>query len=286
MKMRLKRWTAVGATAVTAVSLGTVALVGTAPAGASARAGIPTVTVHVGGGKIGFVDHNTTLHAGRIHFRVITGSGTHILQIGRLRHGYTLQDAGQDLSKAFRGDTGAIARVDDNIIFRGGAQSRPDKPGSFYVTLRKGTYYFFDQNSNAGPKKVTVVGEPPQRPGVVHQSRIDAFSYGFDSTPLTIPAQGTVFFFNHADQPHFLEMQRVKDGTTAAQVRAFVKHPAGNPPWGLKAGTGAGVLTPNFGEMMDYNLPPGEYLLACFWPDRFTGMPHFFMGMWKLIHLA
>jgi hypothetical protein len=38
--------------------------------------------------------------------------------------------------------------------------------------------------------------------------------------------------------------------------------------------------------MLSYDLPAGEYLLACFWPDRFTGMPHFFMGMWKLINLA
>ena len=283
--MRFKKSMALSAAAVTAVSLGTVALAGTAPAGASARAGIPTVTVHVGGGKIGFVSGNSTLHAGRIHFRVITGSGGHILQALRLHHGYTLQEAGQDFGKAFGGDTNAIARVDDNVTFRGGAQARPDKPGSFYITLRRGHYYFIDQNSNA-IKAFTVVGDVTPRPGVAHQSRIDAFSYGFDSMPLTIPAQGTVYFYNHADQPHFLEMQRVKDGTTAAQVRAFVKHPAGNPPWGLKAGTGAGVLSPNFGEMMDYNLPAGEYLLACFWPDRFTGMPHFFMGMWKLIHLT
>jgi hypothetical protein len=284
--MRFKKSMALGAAAVTAVSLSAATVVGTSPAGASARAGIPTVTVHVGGGKIGFVSGNSTLHAGRITFRAITGSGSHGLQIIRLHHGYSLAQAGPDFGKAFSGDTAAIARLDDNVSFRGGVGVSPSKPGVFTVTLRAGHFYFLDLNSNA-LKAFTVVGALTRRPNVAHQSRIDAFSYGFTSDPLTIPASGTVFFFNHADQPHFLEMQHVKDGTTAAQVRRFIKNGAqGNPPWGLRGGAGSGVLSPNYGEMMRYDLPAGEYLLACFWPDRFTGMPHFFMGMWKLIHLA
>jgi hypothetical protein len=38
--------------------------------------------------------------------------------------------------------------------------------------------------------------------------------------------------------------------------------------------------------MLRYDLPRGEYLIACFWPDRLTGMPHAFMGMWKLVQLT
>jgi hypothetical protein len=283
--MKFRKSIALGAAAIAAASLSATAVLGASAAGASERAGIPTVTVHVGGGKIGVIG-GATLHAGRIHFRVITGSGTHILQILRLHRGYSLQDAGQDFGPAFGGNTAAIRRLDDNVTWRGGAQARPNKPGSFVVTLRKGTFYFIDQNSNARPRKVTVVGTTPHRPNFPHQSKITAFTYGFDSTPLTIPAQGTTYFFNQADQPHFLEMQRVKNGTTGADVRAFLKHPAGNPSFGLPGGTGAGVISPSTGQMLSYDLPAGEYLLACFWPDRFTGMPHFFMGMWKLIHLA
>lgn len=279
---------ALGAAAVTAASLGAAAVVGGSAAGASARAGIPTVTVHVGNGRIGVVggDGSPTLHAGRIHFRVITGGGDHILQILRLRHGYTLQDAGHDFGPAFSGNTAAIGRLDDNVIFRGGARALPDKPGSFVVTLRAGQFYFIDQNSNA-VKAFRVVGTPPVRPTVPHAGQITAYSFGFGAVPETLPANGTLFFYNQADQPHFLEMQRVKDGTTDRQVKQFLANGArGNPPWALRAGTGAGVISPRFGQMLSYNLPAGEYLIACFWPDRFTGMPHFFMGMWKLIHLA
>jgi hypothetical protein len=282
--MRFKKSLALGTAVATAATLSTVVVLGDTAAGASARAGIPTRIVRMVNGHIN-IDGGNTLHAGRINFKVVTGQGSHILQILRLHRGYTLQQAGQDFGRAFGGDTDAIARIDDRVTFRGGATARPHKPGFFTVTLRSGHFYMIDQNGN-GVTAFRVVGDVVQRPGVPHQSQITAFTYGFDSSPLTIPASGTTYFFNQADQPHFLEMQRVKAGTTAAEVRQFVKHPAGPPPFGLHAGTGAGVLSPHTGEMMRYDLPKGEYLLACFWPDRFTGMPHFFMGMWKLIHLA
>ena len=60
----------------------------------------------------------------------------------------------------------------------------------------------------------------------------------------------------------------------------------GQPPWILRHNTSAGVISPYFGQMMQYDLPPGEYLIACFWPASDTGLPHAFMGMFKLIHLA
>jgi hypothetical protein len=32
-------------------------------------------------------------------------------------------------------------------------------------------------------------------------------------------------------------------------------------------------------------MPAGRYVVACYWPDDDTGMPHAFMGMFKLITL-
>ena len=37
--------------------------------------------------------------------------------------------------------------------------------------------------------------------------------------------------------------------------------------------------------MWKVDLPRGEYLLQCFWPDRMDGAPHFFHGMWQLVQL-
>jgi hypothetical protein len=283
--MRVRKFLTIGVAAATAATLGGAAVVAAGPA--EAAGAVPVITVHVGGGKM-ILSSGNTLHAGRITFRGVTGKGGHGLQIVRLHRGYTPQDAVRDTNKAFQGDLAAIKRVDTRMTWRGGAEVRPHKPGIFTVTLRAGTFYFVDQNSSAAAK-VTVVGTVPARAGIAHQSSVTAFSYGFVTSPRpdSVPASGTLQFFNHADQPHFLEIQRVKDGTTARQVRrALSPNAQGQPTFLMPAHTGTGVVSPNFGEMFQYNLPRGEYLFACFWPDRLTGMPHAFMGMWKLVQLT
>ncbi|MDT4941063.1 MAG: hypothetical protein QOJ34_1152 [Pseudonocardiales bacterium] len=280
--MKFRKSIALGAAAVTAASLGAAAVVGGTAAGASSRAGIPTVVVRMVNDHIK-IDGGSTLHAGRINFKVVTGAGSHILQILRLHKGYTLQDAGPDFGKAFSGDLAAIHRLDTKVTWRGGATARPNNPGFFTVTLRHGNFYMLDQNGN-GVTPFRVVGDPVQRPRVPHSSQITAFSYGFESDPETIPAAGTLYFFNQSDQPHFLDIHHVKEGTTRRDVTQAL-HSNGPPAIFLHGGTGAGVISPYFGQMMRYDLPPGEYLIACFWPASDTGMPHAFMGMFKLIHL-
>jgi hypothetical protein len=283
--MRGKKFLTIGVAAATVATLSATALVEAGPAGAVGK--VPVVTVHMNNGKIRLSSGNR-LHSGRITFRGVTSAGGHGLQVIRLHRGYTPQQAISDVNKAFRGDLAAIARVDTKITWRGGAEVRPNKPGVFTITLRPGTFYFVDQNG-PGFAKVTVFGKVPARAGIAHQSEVDAFTYGFVTSPNpdAIPASGTLEFHNHADQPHFLEIQRVKQGTTARQVRR-VLNPTSHvrPTFLMRAHTSSGVVSPTFSEMLRYDLPRGEYLIACFWPDRLTGMPHAFMGMWKLVQLT
>ena len=95
-------------------------------------------------------------------------------------------------------------------------------------------------------------------------------------------------FANQADQPHFLVLQHVKSSTTNKQGSEVhqVRRSQGNPSWVLKANTDSGVVSPNRSQLLNYDLPAGKYLVACFWPDYFTGMPHVNMGMWKLVTLS
>jgi hypothetical protein len=283
--MRFTKAKALAAAALASAPLVAVAVVGTTAAGASARAGIPTVTVRMNGDHLRVVG-GTTLHAGRIQFKVVAVDRGHILQITRFHRGYSLKEAGPDFGKAFSGDTDAIRRIDENITFRGGMQARPNKPGWFVVTLREGHFIFFDINGD-GLARVTVRGDLPQRERVPHTGTITAFSYGFESTPETLPAQGTFYFKNQADQPHFLDMHRVAEGTTRRQVQRYFDSDAnGDPAWILSGGTSLGVISPYFGQMATYDLPPGQYVIMCFWPAIDTGMPHAFMGMFKFIHLV
>jgi hypothetical protein len=69
-------------------------------------------------------------------------------------------------------------------------------------------------------------------------------------------------------------------------VRKFFKSGAQvTPSWALRGSTGTGVISPGRSQIVAVHLPPGKYLLACFWPDDRTGMPHAMMGMWKLVTL-
>jgi hypothetical protein len=226
----------------------------------------------------------TTLRPGRYHFHVVSRSGGHALQLMSLRDGYTVEQAQKDFPDAFEGDVAAVQRVDNGLDFRGGASARPKHPGDMVVKLPAGDLLAVDQNGDAFAE-LDVTGKKRGKASAPHDGSFTAFTYGWGVSG-SPPASGTAEFANQSDQPHFLVLQHVKSSTTNAQVRKFIKSDAqGNPPWLLKGSADSGVLSPGRSQLVTYDLPPGKYLVACFWPDYFTGMPHVFMGMWKLVTL-
>jgi hypothetical protein len=273
--------------AVAALSGGAVvaaALTGAASASASAPARVPTVIAHVSSKSVS-LSTGSRLHAGRVQFKVVTGKGAHELQIARLKHGYSFAQAGADLGQAFSGNVAAVRRVDANISFRGGAEARPHHPGLFGVSLSAGQYVFTDQNSNAY-RFITVYGKAPARRALPHNSSIGVYTYGFDATPNVLPRKGITRIFNVSDQPHFIVFQHVKKSTTNAQVAKYFRSMSDKQPsWALKANTSSGVISNGRSQTLRYSLPAGKYVIACFWPDDDTGMPHAYMGMWKVINL-
>jgi hypothetical protein len=133
---------------------------------------------------------------------------------------------------------------------------------------------------------LNVHGKTGARQPIAHKSGITVFTYGFDTKPAAIPASGWTRVSNQSDQPHFVSLQHVKANTTGAMVRKFIRSGGqGNPTWLARGVADSGVVSPGRYQYLRYHLPAGKYLLACFWPDKDTGMPHFFMGMWKLVEL-
>lgn len=281
--MQFRKHAAV-ALAATAAAVGSMA-VGVTAAHAAAPAPYHVVTVHVNNQRI-LVGKNNVIGAGRTLFHVVTHKGDHQINVVRLRKGYTPPQFAQDIGKAFgQGDVKAINRVDREAIFRGGAESRPGWSNSFSANLGPNLYYFFDSNTNKAVP-VKVVGKMSPRKAVPTSSLLDIYTYGFAPGSRPILHNGTTLLANRADQPHFVELQQVKQNTTAREVKAFFKHGAqGQPSWALRATEGSGVISPGKTSALTLNLPAGKYLVACFWPDFKTGMPHAFMGMWKLITL-
>jgi hypothetical protein len=88
--------------------------------------------------------------------------------------------------------------------------------------------------------------------------------------------------------PHFVLLQQVAEGTTTDQVlEALQSEEQGPPPsFILPAHLETGSLSPGRKMTVNYDLPPGQYVVLCFFPDpNMKGMPHAFMGMVKMIHL-
>lgn len=247
--------------------------------------GVPTVVArmtskHI---RLSVGDH---MRAGRVMFKVVTRDDrNHELQLMRLHRGYTVREAQADFSKAFRGNVAAVNRIDANITFLGGAPAKVGKPGWFSVKLHANRYMVVDQQGS-GMTALTVRGTAPDRPTVHYDSRITALSYGFDPSLKTMPASGWTLVGNHSDQPHFVVMNRIKQGTTRKQVRAYFKSGSHKEPsWALHSSTSTAVVSPYRTETFHYDLPAGKYLLMCFWPDDETGMPHVYMGMWHFVTL-
>ena len=103
----------------------------------------------------------------------------------------------------------------------------------------------------------------------------------------TLPAEGT-FLFKNADKtvPHFVILQQVPEGTTTDQVLTFLQSEEGPPPF-LEGALETASISSGRKMTVDYDLPAGQYVVMCFFPDpNMGGMPHALMGMLRMIHLG
>lgn len=286
MRSRTKAAAVALAAATVTSATGLFAATSAGAANNVAAAGAAHVTVTMSKAAISF-STGTTLPAGLIKFTVNAKSGDHTLQLLRLHEGYTAKQANHDINASFSGDTKATKRIDTNITWLGGAEATADKPGAFEESLNPGSFVATDQNGNAF-LRFTVSGTPAQATAVTPTATFSTKNNRWHThTTQPIPRSGWIKFHNTAVEPHFIELNRVKDSTTNKMVRDYFASGSQNPPsFGLKASTGSGVLSPKHTYYVHYHLPAGKYLVACFWTSVQTGMPHAYMGMWKLIELS
>lgn len=284
--MRLgKRTTA--ATLAAATATASAGLLGaTAHLAASASTAPRIVTVTITGHGV-TMEPGTTLPAGKVVFKVEVPKGDHTLQLAHLHDGYSKKQAGQDVNAAFGGDVKAVRRVDRNIDWLGGNEATPGHPGMFAINLSQGSYLALDQESN-NVQGFDVVAAASNYRTIYPSSFVTTKHNRFHvHTDLALPRAGWVKFHNNAQEPHMLVLQHVKQSTTKQDVRDYAAAGSNKrPSWGLSDAIGAGVVSPGTTQVVHYSLPAGKYLIACFWPSKDTGMPHFNMGMWKLIEMS
>lgn len=260
----------------------------------ASTASLPTVTVKISDKAVtlsgtGVTKSNGTysIHAGRIHFHVVSLGGDHSLLVVHVNKGYSMQQAQQDFQN-FGQTKQATQALYTGLTWRGGPEATdPKHPGDGVIALGAASYVFGDFGDGQGQTQVNVTGKAPSQPQQSYAGTATAYVYGW-VTSRHLPAKGWVKFQNNSDQPHVMELQHVKSSTTDAEVRKFIASgQQRQPPFALKESYGTAPMSGSHVQLVHLNLPPGKYLLLCFMPDYFNyQMPHFAMGMWKLVTVS
>ena len=250
-------------------------------------AAMPHITAKIKKNKI-TLKGTSGLRAGRVGLEV-KGQGT--VEFAMFDKGYEPTDFAADVDKFnAKGDTKALKRAIANTTILGGLGG--GDTGTI-VLPKAGSYTAF----SIGRK--TVLGPTFRASGPARKAsapRVDGkliakkgLSWGGASQ---LPAKGRLMFKNKRDagQPHFVALQQVTEGTTVDQLLEALQQSGPNsppPPFLLEGAFDTGTLSPGHDMTADYDLPPGQYALMCFFPDpSMKGMPHALMGMVRMIHLT
>jgi hypothetical protein len=193
--------------------------------------------------------------------------------------------------ESFQSDPGgkgkeALERILDRTKFLGGVAQ--GNSGSIKLP-RPGTYTVMALNTYTGIKSATfragrrllATRDRPSTRGTIHA--LDGQEWG---GPATLPHEGRLLLTNHGGEvPHNLILQRVKEGTTAADYQEWMYANDPGPHPNLNGSLETQMLSPGTRMTVDYRLPRGQYAVMCFETDPSSGMSHVFQGELRMIHL-
>jgi hypothetical protein len=234
-----------------------------------------------------------TIQPGVNQFRVTTEAKHSGFQLVQFAAGYTLDQAIADIDAGLeKGKLKALKRFEANATLFGGVFVLNGKIGKLTVSLPAGNYYAadIDRNRPSAFTAFTVAGADTGAAMPAGSTVRAVKSTSWAKSPRSIPHKGMLTFKNQTDNNHFVGLVKLQKGKTvkdfAAWVDAAMKGDEGPPPIDFRVSYDSGVVSPGHTVAMNYKLPKGDYILACFWPDAdMGGMPHAFMGMYRGITL-
>lgn len=273
----------------------TVALAGsvlTTATATSAQADDGPRTVHVKITKYSNVKMPDVIRPG-VHRFVVTSTRDGGLHILKPRPGYTKREAVRDANNMFENPK-VMRRFERNTTFVGGVWTEPGETAVAWMRIPRGRYWALDAAPNKllARKVVTLSSAGEQLsgalPGNATVRAVDHVSWA--GLPKQIPASGVLRFRNGSDANHFLGLSKLKRGKTMADFEEWVEQAKqGNetePPVNFSAGFETGVIDPERAMSLRYQLPPGKYVMVCWWPDAaMGGAPHVFLDMYRGITL-
>ncbi len=288
-------------TAVTAAATLTGGMATGAGLASAAAPSRSVQTVQVTGSHSGLQFSTTHIRAGLVRFRISTtnpnGTGVTLFQFAP---GVGFDQLDSDLLEEFSQTPSVAAKgtrdLTRDVRIFGLADVAPGTPAAATVNLNGGDYYSFDSSGPSLPTATTAVElhvSGGDATGTLSAGRHHLASVSLTSDDRFVvqghlPAHGSVLVRNVADTIHFMTLQRVKPGTTDAEVQAYFDSGAQSAPPFAMDGPSAStdVLSPGHRLLFSYSLPRGTYVLLCFIADDVTGMPHAFMGMHKVVRVG
>ena len=250
--------------------------------GAAPRsAGIPEIMIH--GHDFAFSGPDQ-IEAGLVAVTLMNdGDEPHQANIARFKDGKTIGDFAAALKQS---PTAGLALVD----FVGGPNTvNPGASQRVVMSLEAGDYVVlcFVPSADGVPhlakgmiKPLTVVARASQDAQAEPKADAEATLKDFMvMLPATIKAGPQTWkVTNNGPEPHELGLLRLAAGKTLDDVNAFMRQPAGPPPFAEAGGIGA--LAPGKSGWFDVDLQPGNYIALCFIPSAaHQGTPHFALGM-------
>lgn len=174
--------------------------------------------------------------------------------------------------------------------FAGGPAAAAGGSGQAVVQLTEGDWVIWNGGSaTPAPHPLTVtaatgtVTAPNPTAGVDVQEQ----EYAFLGLENPVPAGEQVWkITNTGKQPHFMDVVTLPAGTTQQQLmEAINAEMSGTPVAGgldlshITDVGGTSTLSPGQTMWTAFDLAPGTYGVACFFPDQQSGAPHAALGM-------
>jgi hypothetical protein len=207
------------------------------------------------------------------------GGQPHQLQLARLRPGATLDEIRRDFA-------GRPAAAFAQLVLEGGPDTvEPGLGQDATLWLVPGAHVALDlsvgpdgvQNVNAGMLDPFTVDGPALTGEPAAQSTLVESSFSFEvpaisAGPVVIRVRNV-----STEDPHEATIVEPAAGKGATDVLAYLKAPAGPPPFRFAGGMAG--LEPGQTGFLDVDLDAGSYVLICLVTDPATGRFHFDEGM-------
>lgn len=283
--------------AVAGCTLLTASLAAGAALTPAAAAGDKPPVVKLKGSKTALTVSKTSVRPGAVQFQVVKtmpddpNNGPDGLSVFKAKD---IDKVLAQIPKLFSEDpdagpsmAAAVTYLREHATIYGGGH----KGTTWQVVLPKGTYYAVSLNSaGAGSPitaKFTVKGKNAS--AALHDTAATvtaAKPNRWKTKGLDSLGSGWLTYRNTSKELHFMELSGVKPGTKDSQVKQAFQDPNAEPDFFTKKSFFFDVISPGIEVAVKGPVKKSRYLLDCFMPSESDGMPHAFMGMWKLVDVA